>query len=157
MSLAKDKPYYADPSDYEDDVYSWAFEQAQLLRLGRFREVDLPNVIEEIESLGREIRIQLVVAYADLISGLLTWEKAPQLRTIETSRKIRDARFVIQQEEAESRSLERNAKGLVAEVYPQAVRSAAALAGLERSDFQTECPYDLGFLRNVDALPGEAH
>ena len=39
---------------YDEDLYSWALDQAQLLRERRFAEVDLPNVVEELESLGRE-------------------------------------------------------------------------------------------------------
>lgn len=33
---------------YDRDLYSWAAEQAELLRLRRFDQVDWPNVIEEI-------------------------------------------------------------------------------------------------------------
>lgn len=156
MSLAKDKPYYPNPSDYEDDVHSWAFEQAQLLRLGRFSEVDLPNVIEELESLGREIEIQLETAYCDLIAGLLEWNAAPENRTIELSKTIRNARFSIRQEERDSKSLRDRAKAIVHEVYSQSVRQAMIATGRPRSDFPIACPYELDFLRNPDSFPGDA-
>ncbi len=38
---------------YDEDFYAWAIEQAALLRSGRLQEVDVGNVAEEIESLGR--------------------------------------------------------------------------------------------------------
>ncbi len=153
MSLAKDKPYYAEPSDYEDDVHSWAFEQAQLMRLGRFREVDLPNVIEEIESLGHEIKLQLTMAYADLICWLLAWEALAELRTKETDLAILKARFRIEQEEGDSRSLRHDTKRIVWDVYPDAVRLASAATGLSRDKFPSECPYSPEFLRDQDAMP----
>lgn len=38
---------------YETDFVEWAAHTADLLRQGRFADVDLANLIEEIESLGR--------------------------------------------------------------------------------------------------------
>ena len=38
---------------YEEDGYSWALEQAELLRARRFDLLDVENVAEEIESVGR--------------------------------------------------------------------------------------------------------
>ncbi|MEX6506321.1 DUF29 domain-containing protein [Jiella sp. M17.18] len=154
MSLAKDKPYFAQPSDYEDDVHAWAFEQAQLLRLGRFSEVDLPNVIEELESLGREVQELISGAYRDLIAALLEWEADPSSRTRENATLILKARFTIEDEEKEARSLREDAKRTVEAVYPDAVHLAMAATGLPRGCFPIECPYELAFLRDLDALPG---
>jgi hypothetical protein len=153
MSLAKDKPYYATPSDYEDDVYAWAFEQAQLLRLGRFSEVDLPNVIEELESLGREVRELITDAYRDLIATLLEWEAEPSSRTRDNKKVILESRFRIRDEEGEARSLRDDAKRIVEDIYPEAVHLAMTATGLPRELFPFDCPYDLAFLRDIDAMP----
>ncbi|MCB8838430.1 DUF29 domain-containing protein [Aurantimonas sp. VKM B-3413] len=155
MSLAKDKPYYTTPSDYEDDVYAWAFEQAQLLRLGRFSEVDLPNVIEEIESVGREVKSIITNAYRDLIAILLEWEARPSSRTRENAKAILNARIAIEEEEREAKTLREGAAHVIESVYPQAVRLAAGATDLQRDDFPAECPYDLAFLRNLDAMPAD--
>jgi hypothetical protein len=40
-------------SKYETDFYTWANEQATLVRAGRFDEVDIENIAEELETLGR--------------------------------------------------------------------------------------------------------
>ena len=40
-------------SIYETDFYLWTQEQATLLREGRLDELDVPNLVEEIDSLGR--------------------------------------------------------------------------------------------------------
>ena len=39
---------------YEADFYAWSQAQAEVLRRRRFDRLDLENVIEEIDSLGRE-------------------------------------------------------------------------------------------------------
>jgi Domain of unknown function DUF29 len=41
---------------YEDDLVLWAERQAALLRARRFDELDLDNLIEEVEDLGRRER-----------------------------------------------------------------------------------------------------
>jgi Domain of unknown function DUF29 len=41
---------------YAQDFYGWTQEQARLLREGRFAELDVANVVEEIETLGRSER-----------------------------------------------------------------------------------------------------
>ncbi|WP_084555310.1 DUF29 family protein [[Phormidium ambiguum] IAM M-71] len=39
---------------YEMDFYAWTIEQAQFLREGSWNNLDVPNLIEEIESLGKQ-------------------------------------------------------------------------------------------------------
>ena len=48
---------------YETDFYGWTRRQAALLKAGRFESVDLANVIEEIETLGRSEAAALESAY----------------------------------------------------------------------------------------------
>ena len=38
---------------HQDDFHAWALEQAALLRAGRFAAADIENIAEEIESMGR--------------------------------------------------------------------------------------------------------
>ena len=38
---------------YDGNFYSWSLRQADLLRAGRLQEIDVENLIEELESLGR--------------------------------------------------------------------------------------------------------
>ena len=55
-------------SDYQKDFYSWTREQAELLRSGRFNELDIVNLIEEIETMGRSEKRELKTDYC--ITGL---------------------------------------------------------------------------------------
>jgi hypothetical protein len=45
---------------YEADFYAWIQEQAELLRDRQWSQLDLPNLIEEIESLGRQDQQELL-------------------------------------------------------------------------------------------------
>jgi hypothetical protein len=59
---------------YENDFYAWTQEQAQLLRHHQWSQLGLPNLIEEIESLGRQQRAELRSRLKVLIGNLLKWE-----------------------------------------------------------------------------------
>ena len=39
--------------NYENDYYGWTQEQAFLIKSGKFNELDIENLIEEIESMGK--------------------------------------------------------------------------------------------------------
>ncbi len=44
---------------YETDFYAWTQEQANLLLHHEWSQLDLSNLIEEIESLGKQQRAEL--------------------------------------------------------------------------------------------------
>ena len=66
---------------YEQDLYGWTKKQAQLLREQQWHHLDLNNLIEEIESLGRQERQQLRNRLSILIAHLLKWEYQPTKRS----------------------------------------------------------------------------
>jgi hypothetical protein len=42
------------PARYDRDLYSWAVQQAALLRAGRLIEADAGNIAEELDDVGSE-------------------------------------------------------------------------------------------------------
>ena len=65
------------PSTYDRDFHAWANEQAALLRAGRLSELDLANIAEEIEDLGRGVKRELRSRLAILLLHLLKWSYQP--------------------------------------------------------------------------------
>jgi len=65
---------------YETDFYQWTQEQATLLRQGVWTSLDIENLAEEIESLGRQQKQELRNCLGVLIGHLLKWEYQPELR-----------------------------------------------------------------------------
>ena len=59
---------------YDTDFYAWIQEQAKLLKYQEWNQLDLPNLIEEIESLGKQQRAELRNRLKVLIGHLLKWE-----------------------------------------------------------------------------------
>jgi hypothetical protein len=56
---------------YEQDFDSWAFNQAHLLREGKFEQLDLSHLVEELEDLGNRHYDQLESRFIQLIADLL--------------------------------------------------------------------------------------
>lgn len=56
---------------YEEDLYSWSQTNAALLRAGKFNEADMNHIIEELETLGRSNKRELVNRLGVLIAHLM--------------------------------------------------------------------------------------
>ena len=67
---------------YETDFYAWTQKQANLLRHQQWNQLDLSNLIEEIECLGKQQRAELRNRWSVLIAHLLKWEYQPDLQEV---------------------------------------------------------------------------
>ena len=70
----------AKPSLYEQDFYAWSREQAALLRAGNAAEADLAHIAEEIESMGKTEKRELMSRLTVLLLHLAKWRFQPGLR-----------------------------------------------------------------------------
>ena len=62
---------------YEADFYVWAREQAALLRAGRYEELDLQNLIEEVDDLGISLYRSVRSRLRTIIEHLLKLDHSP--------------------------------------------------------------------------------
>ena len=62
---------------YEADFYVWAREQAALLRAGRYDELDLQNLIEEVDDLGLSLYRSVRSRVRTIMEHLLKLEYSP--------------------------------------------------------------------------------
>ena len=90
---------------YDTDFYRWTQTQAAALRAKDFAALDLGNLAEEIESLGRSDRRAVVSHLERLLLHLLKWREQPQGRGPSWRSTIRHARREIGKLLAESPSL----------------------------------------------------
>ena len=70
-----------EPARYDRDLYSWAVEQAALLRAGRIAEADALNIAEEIDDVGNELYFRLEGALRVILVHILKWDHQPQRRS----------------------------------------------------------------------------
>ena len=62
---------------YEEDFYVWTEAQAALLRERRFEALDLANLIEEVEALGRSEKSKTLNNASAIIEHLLKLQYGP--------------------------------------------------------------------------------
>jgi Domain of unknown function DUF29 len=62
---------------YEEDFYSWAKAQADLLRAGRYSDLDLEHLIEEVDDLGESLKRSVRSRIRTIIEHLLKLEHSP--------------------------------------------------------------------------------
>jgi hypothetical protein len=140
-------------ADYEEDFYAWTVEQARLLRSGELSSIDIANIAEEIESLGRSDRRAIESRLTVLLSHLLKWQAQPPLRSTSWSGTIREQRRQIDKLLRESPSLKPFVGDALAEAYADAREDAAEETGLPETDFPVECPFSTDEVLSRSFLP----
>ena len=79
MTVAKMRPETL--VGYDDDVLLWSQQQARLLREGRFAELDIEHLADEIEDVGKSEKRELASRCAVLFAHLLKWRFQPSIRS----------------------------------------------------------------------------
>ncbi len=62
---------------HDQDVYAWSREQADLLRHGRWSELDLEHLIEEVEDVGASLYRTVRSRIRIIVEHLLKLEHSP--------------------------------------------------------------------------------
>ena len=142
------------PTSIDDDFALWAAEQAALLRAGRFDKLDLSNLAEELESLGRGDKYEILHRLEVLTTHLLKWEFQPEKRTNSWRSTIREQRTRIQDLLEESPSLGPHPAAVLSRAYVIGLNDAITETGLPERSFPETCPYTIEQVLDVDFLPG---
>lgn len=127
---------------YEEDFVLWLDHQAELLRQGRVHELDLENLAEEVESIGRSDKREVYDRLTVLLAHLLKYQ--PDKRTRSWGSTIREQRRQLRLVFQDSPGLAKNyAPDAFDDIYQDARQDASDEAGLSIKTFQETCPYTL--------------
>lgn len=146
-------PMTQNAADYEEDFYAWTVEQARLLRAGELSVLDVANIAEEIESLGRSDRRELGSRLTVLLLHLLKWRSQPDMRSKSWLTTIREQRRQIEKLLRESPSLHSFVATALTESYSDARDDAVEETGIAETEFQAECPFTLDEVLSRSFLP----
>lgn len=152
--MAKARKELQPSADYDSDGYSWALEQAALLRARRFDLIDIENIAEEIESLGKSFADELYDHYERLLAHLLIWQFVPEQRSYGWMGKVRLERVKIVDHLQDNPGLKTRQAELFDEVYPQARLLAVIETDLPPEHFPEACPYSLEQAMDPEFWPG---
>ena len=126
---------------YEKDFYAWTQEQANLIRQGKFNEIDTLHIIDEIESMGRSEKRALKSRLAVLLMHLLKWQYQPTFRGVSWTITIRNQRWEIAELLEDNPSLQHWVTDTMLDAYKQARLNAQTETALRLDTFPEECPW----------------
>lgn len=129
--------------DYQTDYYGWTVEQAGLLKSGNWQDVDIANLIEEVESMGRSEKRSLESRLIVLLTHLLKWQYQPVRRGKSWELTIKGQRVNCLDVLDDNPSLKSKLDELFAKSYYRAKLEAAKETGLDEDFFPETCPYTL--------------
>ena len=139
--------------NYDQDFYGWTQEQAALLRTGRLNDLDVANLIEEIEAMGRSEKRELESRLTVLLVHLLKW-------TYQSNRRCRSWQLTIKTQRIDFLKVLRDNPGLkpgldqcMADAYQLATIKASQETGLDEAIFSPVCPWELSDAIKQDFYP----
>jgi hypothetical protein len=126
---------------YQEDFYLWLQQTSKDLSEKNFNNLDLENLIEEIEAMGRSEKIALASNLRVLLMHLLKYQYQPEKRSNSWQYTIFKHRNRIQDIFENSPSLKRYYEEIFDKSYQQARKAASIETGLPLNHFPALCPF----------------
>lgn len=125
---------------YHTDFYAWTNEQANYLKSGNLANLDISNLIEEIESMGRSELAALKSRLEVLIMHLLKYQFQPEKRSKSWQDTIEEQRSRVQDlfEDNPSFKYKSAQAGFLEKIWKYAVLGATKETGLSKDSFPSE-------------------
>ena len=124
-----------------------------MLRQGKLTEIDIPNIAEELESMGKSEKRELFSRLAVLVMHLLKWQYQSQKRSNSWLATINTQRMDIELLLQDSPSLKHDIDKILNEVYINAKKMFERETGISKKQLPETCPYTFMQVRNNDFWP----
>lgn len=138
---------------YDEDFNGWIEQTIALLKAGRFAELDVDNLIDELESMSKRDKREIVSRLKLLLLHLLKWQYQTWQRSPSWEITIRNNREEIAQILQDSPSLKGYPALVLTQAYASARRNAATETGLSLETFPQQCPYAIAAILDEAFLP----
>ena len=127
--------------NYNLDFYGWTQEQAALLKAGRLNDLDIINLIEEVETMGRSEKRALESRLTVLLVHLLKWKYQPNRRGKSWTLTIIGQRIKLLRVIKDNPGLKPQLPELINDAYSLARVNAAKETKLDIEIFDSACPW----------------
>ncbi|MEI6067655.1 MAG: DUF29 domain-containing protein [Methylococcaceae bacterium] len=139
--------------NYNQDFYGWTQEQASLLKAGRLNDLDVINLIEEIETMGRSEKRELQSRLTVLLMHLLKWKYQANRRGRSWTLTIIGQRLKLASVIKDNPGLKPQLPDLINDAYTLARVNAAKETKLDIDVFEAACPWTFEQLINDGFYP----
>jgi len=126
---------------YETDFYGWIQRQVDVMRAGDLASLDLDNLIDEVESMGKSEKRELESRLEVLLMHLLKWQYQPHFRGSSWQFTITEQRIRISYHLADNPSLKSRIPETYERTYALALIDAVKETGLSKTVFPAQCPW----------------
>jgi hypothetical protein len=142
-------------TSYETDIVAWANEQATFIRAGRFDQLDLTHIAEEIEDVGKSEQRELASRMAVLLMHLLKWQFQPDKRTNSWTATIKTQRRLLVRRIQKTPSLAPmlTDQEWIDEMWVDATAAAEKETGIDLCTFPELCPWVMADVLTENWLP----
>ncbi|MFB2771112.1 DUF29 domain-containing protein [Pelatocladus sp. BLCC-F211] len=137
---------------YEIDDYQWLEETVKLIKNQQFQELDLENLVEELEDLGREKKNAVASLLEQIIRHLLLlqyWTNESEYNAVHWQEEIYNFRTQLR------RRLTTNLRNYLDSELNSIYKDALGFVKIKTQNsvkFPLECPYSLDQLLDIDWL-----
>jgi hypothetical protein len=138
---------------YETDFNLWIEQTVNQLKTGDLTNLDLENLIEEIDSMGRSQKQELGNRLDVLIMHLLKWQYQPDKRSNSWLSTINEQRRAIRRLLKNSPSLKPYLRDNLQDCYQEARLDAATETGLSLDIFPLDCPFSQEEILTTGFMP----
>lgn len=138
---------------YETDFYGWTQKQARLLRARNWELLDISNLVEEIESLGKQQRSELVNRLGILLGHLIKWQYQIEYRSKSWFATIREQREQIIELIDDNPSLKPYLLEAVTRGYRSGRNFVVGETPLNYEDLPAVCPYTIEQILDFEFFP----
>lgn len=129
--------------NYDNDYFGWVNDQVQYLRNRQYEKIDMDNLIEEIESLGKSEKSRLRSHLKNLFVHLLKIKYQPSFHTRSWDISVKNSRMQFLDTLNENPSFKPILKEILLNTYKTARLEAALQTGLDEKTFPEECPWTI--------------
>ncbi|HEY5140504.1 MAG TPA: DUF29 domain-containing protein [Methylococcales bacterium] len=126
---------------YDQDFYAWTQRQIELLQARQWNQVDIENLIEELDSLGKQQRQELRNRLGVLLGHLLKWRYQPEARSKSWFYTIKEQRERIHDHLSENPSLKPYLPEAITKAYQDGLNLVGRETPLDPRQIPQSCPF----------------
>ncbi len=138
---------------YDRDFHLWLADQIEVLKTKNFKLLDIENLIEELESMAKRDRRELESRLEVLVWHLLKCQYQSSAKSNSWLATLVEQRSRISRLLKDIPSLVGDVESFTREIYPAAVKGAAAETGLLENIFPNELPYSIEQIMDMNFIP----
>lgn len=126
---------------YDQDFYAWTQRQIELLQARQWHQIDIENLIEELDSLGKQQRQELRKCLGILLGHLLKWRYQPEACSKSWFYTIKEQRERIHDLLSENPSLKPYLPESITKAYKDGLNLVGRETPLDPKQLPQSCPF----------------